>query len=118
MNKLLTTIILLCFSVAADAEMPPDLVCTSESEVKVLNASLDSHFLEIETLYRFSDGSLYLSTESREKYLYGELEETEYLRYVTGYKTIIFDDSSFLRSVSSHFDELETRVTKLRCVKT
>ena len=98
--------------------MRPDIVCSSESEVTVFNANLDNHSLEIETLYRFSNGSLYLSTESREEYLYGELEETEYLRYVTGHKTIIFDDSSFLKAVSSHFDKLETRVTKLRCVKT
>mgnify|MGYP004235098269 CR=1 FL=1 len=98
--------------------MPPDLVCTSESEFQFFNTSLDSRVVENGTLYRFSKGSLYLSSESREEYLYGELEEMEYLRYVTGHKTIIFNDSSFLRAVTSHFNETYTRVIKLHCVKT
>ena len=118
MNKLLTTITLLCFSVAANAAIPPDLVCTSEKFISISNLNLSSGISASNSLYRFSHGSLYLSSESREEYLYGEVEEVEYLRYVTGNKTIIFEDSSFLRAVSSHFDKPETTVMNLRCVKT
>ena len=119
MSKLLTTITLLCFSVAANAATPPDLVCTSEKSISISNLNLISSDISASnSLYRFSHGSLYLSFESREEYLYGEVEEVEYLRYVTGNKTIIFKDSSFLRAVSSHFDKSETTVMNLRCVKT
>ena len=94
MNKLLTTITLLCFSVAANAKAvtSPDLACTSEKFISIFNINLNSDISASNTLYRFSDGSLFLSSESREEYLYGEVEEVEYLRYVTGNKTIIFND--------------------------
>jgi hypothetical protein len=86
MNKLLTTITLLCFSVAANAAIPPDLVCTSEKfisiSISISNLNFSSDIFANNSLYRFSGGSLYLSSKSREEYLYGEVKGAEYLRYV------------------------------------
>jgi hypothetical protein len=38
--KLVTIITILCFSVAADATLPPNLVCTTEKEIHVFHGTL------------------------------------------------------------------------------
>ena len=105
-------------AVQSFAELPPDLVCEAGSEIQVLNSSLSVSKYESDVLYRFSDGKLYLSSSEREEYLYGELSETAFLRYVTGNKSIIFGDTKFATAISTNFDDIETRIVQLRCIKT
>ena len=82
---LITTAVLV--AVQSFAELPPDLVCEAGSELQVFNDNLSVSKYESDVLYRFSEGKLYLSSDEREEYLYGELTEVAFLRYVSGNKS-------------------------------
>jgi hypothetical protein len=100
------------------AELPPNLVCEAGREVQILNGGFTINEYESDVMYRFSEGSLFISSPTYDEYLYGDLTEIEYLRYTAGYKSIIFQNSEFNQATSVHFDEIETRVLQLRCIET
>jgi len=95
----------------------PDLVCQVVAEEQIDNNSLSTTTYDSNDLYKFSENKLYLSSPDRDEYQYGEIKEMEYLRYVSGYKTIIFNSDKYKKAVVVHFDKYETRVIQLSCVE-
>lgn len=108
--------------VAAQANSSPAairnsvLVCRSDGELNVDPFSLTSRTFENRDLYRFAQGSLYLSSPTREEYRYNDVVEANYLRWTSGYKTIVWQDETFRTGVSVHIEpEGDARVLPLNC---
>ncbi len=96
----------------------PNLACQTLDEV-AYHGSLEGDHRESLVIYRFSDRKLYLSSPTREEYLYGEVIEVESgLWFRSGYKAILFDDHEYETAIIVHADSIETRIIRLRCVKT
>jgi hypothetical protein len=101
---------------AACADIP-DLVCQQLKVVHVNSRSLVVSEFESRDLYRFKAGKLLLSSPDRAEYLYGEVIETEPLRYAVGHKTLIFEFDDFRTAIFVHSYTDEIRVSRARCTK-
>ena len=109
-------------SVQAPVPEHLELLCTVTEEVSVANSNLSVEWRGGATFtrqYRFSGGKLYLTPTGagREEYFYGDVILVEYLRYTSGYKTVVFSDGGFSSATSVHVDQypFDTRMTSLRC---
>jgi hypothetical protein len=102
--------------VSGDQAGIPNSVCRGEDVVIIRNADLKPERYRTTDLYRFAGGNLYISSASREEYLYNEVRETEPGRYTSAHMTIIFHGTDFKNATAVHMDEIQTRVLKLRCV--
>ncbi len=104
---------------AACAGDLPSLVCTESKTVQVDPKAFVAQQIESTTIYKFKSGELYLAPIDRSEYLYNKVEETEPGRYVSGHKTIIFDDAhpvTFTSALVVHSNDQEVRITRVRCV--
>jgi hypothetical protein len=95
----------------------PDLICQELRVVHVDPRTLQSRELESRTLYRFKSGKLFLSSPDRSEYLYNTVTEVEFMRFVSGHKTILFHDSKFERATFIHANTDEVRVSNASCTK-
>ena len=110
-------LILALFPVSAMAELP-DLACQELKIVHVDPRSLKNTEYESRTLYRFKSGKLFLSSPERSEYLYNAVTEIEPSRFVSGYKTIIFEDNKLERVIFVHVYNDEVRVSRAKCSRT
>jgi hypothetical protein len=93
----------------------PNSVCRGEDVVTIRSADLKTDRSRSTDLYRVVTSKLYISSDGRDEYFYGDVRQVEPGRYTSGHKTIIFEGPGFRRATVIHTDELETRVLKLRC---
>ncbi len=107
-------LILTFFPISAVAELP-DLVCQELKVVHVDPRTLRSTEYESRALYRIKSGKLFLSSPERSEYFYNAITEIEPSRFVSGHKTIIFEDSKFERVIFAHVYNDEVRVSRAKC---
>ena len=110
------------------AQELPNLTCQTLDEVVVTHGgTLSVRQSKPSVLYRITDGKLYLSSPSRDEYLYGDVVEIDYRRFTVGYKTIVTlrpyktdttDEKFYEAMVDVHTDSFETTVRRLHCVLT
>ena len=96
----------------------PDLVCQELKVVHVDPRTLKGREYETRVLYSFKSGKLFLSSPERSEYLYNTVTEVEPFRFVSGHKTIIFEDSKFERVIFVHAYNDEVRVSRANCTRT
>ena len=94
----------------------PDLVCRADSTSMTVHVSLRTVTHISTDMYRFRRSKLYLSSADREEYFYGDVAQVDPLRFTSGYKTILFSDSTFRRAIVVHVDDVATRILRVRCV--
>ncbi len=102
----------------SDTDPLPDLVCRADSKVTTTHATLETRRGATTDVYRFKSGALYISSSDRDEYLYGPVVSTDFRRYTSGYKTILFNDGEYRTGIAVHVDNAETLVLALRCVAT
>ena len=114
-----TGIALSCICILAGkvcADELPILVCQTLEEVTVTHSeSFPTRHSKTPDLYRIADGNLYMSSPGSDEYLYGELIEADWLRYTSGFKTIIFLTDKYDNATEVHTDSQGTRVRRLHC---
>jgi hypothetical protein len=106
--------------VFADDTPIPNLVCQTADDLFVsFTERLEGKRYEplTQTLYRFSEGALYLSTPEIEEYKYGDVTSSERLRYAVGYKAINFTDESYRVAYDVHTDWTGATIRRLDCVR-
>jgi hypothetical protein len=109
----LTTIV-----ISVKAEMP-DMVCQEIDKLYVNPSNMETAQYVGDTLFRFKDNKLYLSSSDREEYLYNKMTQQEYGRFLSGYKTIIFGLSGEHKNgLVVHPDEHEVSVSRINCTST
>jgi hypothetical protein len=110
-------LILAIFPLSAVAELP-DLVCQELKVVHVDQKNLRTTEYESRTLYRFKSGKLFLSSPDRSEYLYNTVTEIEFLRFVSGHMTIIFESPKWEQAVFVHASRNVVRVSRAQCTRT
>ena len=94
----------------------PNITCTEQQYRFIDPLTLKSTIYKGGTVYRFYNGDLFLSSKDKAEYKYNKVVETEYLRYASGHKTILFDTNKFTDVVIVHAaDKLEVRVSHAKC---
>ena len=123
MFRRFSIVISLCFmpiGVFAENTSIPELVCQTVDELVVsFNERLEASRYDpmTQTLYRFSDGVLYLSTPEIEEYKYGDVKSSALLRYAVGYKAINFTNESYRIAYDVHIDWTGLTIRRLDCVR-
>jgi hypothetical protein len=119
MVRLLSLVIIVLLANASNAADLPDLLCLVEEQTTVHHIpSLAVSPGESRDTLVVKDGSLYIDPIDRDKYLYGELRDTDLFTYATGFKTLIFDGPQYKNATAVHVDRYGTRVRRMRCVQT
>ena len=94
----------------------PNITCTEQQHRFINPLTLESTIHNWVTVYRFYNGDLFISSKDRAEYKYNKVDETEYLRYVSGHKTILFTTNKFTDAIIVHTaDKLEVRVSHNKC---
>ncbi len=98
----------------------PDLVCQVESQRTVYHTThgLETDVSTSSDMLRVKNGGLYINSPGADEYLYGDLRSIEWMRFQTGFKTLIFYDRGYTVGIEIHVDMVSTRVRRLRCVQT
>ncbi len=96
----------------------PDLVCQQLRVAHVDPQTLKSSEYDSRDRYRFKSGKLFLSSPERTEYLYGSVTESEPMRFVSGHKTILFEDEKLEHAVFVHVYKDEVRVSRSSCTRT
>ncbi len=98
----------------------PDLVCQVESQRTIFHTTpgLETNVSTSSDMLRVKNGGLYINSPGADEYLYGELRSTEWMRFETRFKTLIFHDQDYTIGIEIHSDAVGTRVRRLRCVQT
>ena len=119
MRYLVPPIILMaCLGNPAEAKIP-DMTCQETKKIYLATANFEPHELDDDTLYRFAKNKLYLSTPSKKEYLYNDVSEQEYGRWLSGHMTIIFKLGDHLKSgLIVHANAVEVSVSRIHCTKT
>ena len=115
MKRLLPLLFILSFE--SFASNVPNLTCSNEKVVFIDPVKLESKKSDSSNIYRFFNDDFYISAVDRQEYLYGKLENIEYLRFNVGHKTIIFDSNNFDNALIVHTNNDEVRVSRIRCVR-
>ena len=93
----------------------PDLLCQEVKAVEINPLTLKvTELKDVQTLYRFKAGKLFLSSPERSEYLYNSVTEEEFGRYRVGHKTLLFEND-FAGATFVHADISDTRVTRVAC---
>lgn len=102
--------------VRAIAQELPELVCQTLEEVTIVHIdSLPTRHTKTPDLYRIAGGKLFMSSLGGDEYLYGDLKTADWLRFTSGYKTIIFSSEKYDVAVEVHTDSQSTRIRRLHC---
>ncbi len=111
-------LILGCVSCSVVAEIP-DMACEETKKLYIATGSFSAQEFDGDTLFRFEKSKLYLSSPSKEEYLYNDVSEQEYGRWISGHKTIIFkSEGRFKNGLIVHANETEVYISRIHCSNT
>jgi hypothetical protein len=117
MRHLLFLILAISLFPSVGSSELPDLICQELRVVRVDPYTLQSREFESHTLYRFKSSKLFLSSPDRSEYLYNTVAEVEFMRFVSGHKTILFHGSKFDNATFIHANTDEVRVSEASCTR-
>ena len=117
MNQMFCLAGILVLSMGDAIASIPNITCTEQQYRFIDPLTLKSTIHKGGTVYRFYNGDLFLSSKDKVEYKYNNVVETEeYLRYVSGHKTILFDTDKFTDVVIVHAaNKHEVRVFRAKC---
>ena len=117
-TKIKLALIFALMHCSVHAQKLSEIICSQEAVLWVDPTTLKEKNITPDQTYRFRiiNKELFIFSEDQLEYKYNKIKEIEKYRFVSGHKTLLFNQD-YTSLISSHLYYDEIRISKFKCIK-